>query len=661
MTASIVVLAIHYARVLTGTAVAKGRDLILFSGLAILCLSLCFAFIFGARSKARRAAKDFAAALGESELRYRVLFESCLSGILITEPDGRILEANPAACAILGRTEAEICGSGRDIVVDPADPRLGPALEERQRTGRFQGELNYFRADGSSFPAELVSSIVLDENGKRHCSIIFQDISKRKKAEAERLDSEERLREVLEHSIDASYKRNLVTGGYDYLSPVFTRLSGYDTQDFAGKTLPEVLELINPEDLPNVNRIMAAAGSGSGKNEFVVEYRLRHRDGEYRWFQDRCAMQRDEEGRPLSLIGSVSDISASKATEGSLLESEQKRRRLFETMAQGVIYFNLEGRILSANPAATRILGLSQEQLLGKGCDSPEWKVVRENGEALPTDERPIALTARSGKPIEGFVLGLRLPSTGLRRWLSISTVPLFNPWEQKPFQIYATFEDITVRKSSEEAILALAERNQTLLSELQHRAKNSFNMIYGMISIAAVPGASPETRQALESLGARIACVSELYTLLYSSNSATEAQLDEYCARIAAPLVQLSRNIELECDFDPIRVPAKKAAPIGLILTELVTNAVKYAFPGSRSGRLRVSLKRRPHEVLLEVADDGVGLAAAAGPAAASGMGLKLIQGLSAQIEGSFSMEAGSPGTRCRLLFPLPELGSEG
>ena len=265
-------------------------------------------------------------------------------------------------------------------------------------------------------------------------------------------------------------------------------------------------------------------------------------------------------------------------------------------------------------------------------------------------------MTLSTGKSVEGFIIGLRRKGSEERLWLSVSSVPLFNPGENLPFQAYAAFEDITERLRAEKAISALARHNQALLAELQHRAKNSFNMITSMISLAIVPEASPETRAILESLDARVNCISELYSLLYSSGSSTEVQLDTYCVRIAKPLVDLSQNMGLTFDLESIKAPARIAAPIGLILTEVVTNAVKYAFPSGWSGGISISLKRVPQGALLEVLDDGAGLPALFDPDAMQGMGLKLIQGLSTQIEGHFTIEGAQKGTRCSLHFPLEE-----
>lgn len=115
-------------------------------------------------------------ALHESEERFRAMFESSLDGLLLTLMSGEILAANPAACAMLGRTETEICQVGRGGLVDLEDPRLGPLLEERRRTGKARGELTFIRGDGTRFEAEISSAVFGTGAGQRN-GMVLRDIT----------------------------------------------------------------------------------------------------------------------------------------------------------------------------------------------------------------------------------------------------------------------------------------------------------------------------------------------------------------------------------------------------------------------------------------------------------------------------------------------------
>jgi PAS domain S-box-containing protein len=123
-------------------------------------------------------------ALLESEERFRALFENSLDAVMLTVPDGRVLAANPEACRIFGRSEAEIVRVGRAGLVDVSDPRLAELTAERQRTGRARGVLTFFRGDGTTFQGAMSSGVFLTRRGERQSSMTVHDLTERREAEA---------------------------------------------------------------------------------------------------------------------------------------------------------------------------------------------------------------------------------------------------------------------------------------------------------------------------------------------------------------------------------------------------------------------------------------------------------------------------------------------
>ncbi|MEQ1683195.1 MAG: response regulator [Burkholderiaceae bacterium] len=139
--------------------------------------------------------KQAEAALRESEELFRAFFENAIDAILVTVADGYIIAANPSACRMFQRTEAELVAGGRSVVVDPNDPRLAPALQERGTTGKWRGELGFTRGDGSVFEAELTSAVFVDRSGLNKTCTIIRDITERKQAEARVSQYREHLEE----------------------------------------------------------------------------------------------------------------------------------------------------------------------------------------------------------------------------------------------------------------------------------------------------------------------------------------------------------------------------------------------------------------------------------------------------------------------------------
>lgn len=122
--------------------------------------------------------------LVESESRYRTLFNASFEAVLLTAPDGEIFSANPAASRMFMLSEDELKQKGRNGILDLTDPRIALALEERERTGKFNGELSFVKGTGEKFPGEVSSTIFIDKNGNDRTSMIIRDITERKQAEA---------------------------------------------------------------------------------------------------------------------------------------------------------------------------------------------------------------------------------------------------------------------------------------------------------------------------------------------------------------------------------------------------------------------------------------------------------------------------------------------
>jgi hypothetical protein len=169
----------------------------------------------------------------------------------------------------------------------------------------------------------------------------------------------------------------------------------------------------------------------------------------------------------------------------SLRENEKKYRTLFETMVQGVVYLNAKGHIISANPAAERILGLTFEQMLGRDFIDPGWGCIHEDGSNFPGDTHPAMVALKTEKEVRNVIMGVFHHDKEEYVWININAIPQFHLGETKPFQVYMTFEDITERKQTVEKIKLLNEeeknRNEELIAkniELKRARIGTLNII---------------------------------------------------------------------------------------------------------------------------------------------------------------------------------------
>jgi chemotaxis protein methyltransferase CheR len=256
---------------------------------------------------------------------------------------------------------------------------------------------------------------------------------------------------------------------------------------------------------------------------------------------------------------------------------------------------------------------------------------------------------------IEAFEVDLAFPSIG-RRVMVLNARKVHRPGNNTQ-QILLAIEDVTERVRLERERSVAHERVVALMQELVHRVKNNLQFIAAMVTIEARRHKSGEGKAALERVLHRIEALGALYSKLQIADTVeaidAATYLEGLCRDLVASVQSGGTAISLKTDIESAPLPTDRAIPIGLIVNELVTNAIKYAFPPNTKGTVLVTFKREPGRLRLTVADDGRGVDP---QRADSGLGGRLVEGFAQQLGGQLERESGSQGTTVRLILPAPE-----
>jgi two-component sensor histidine kinase len=200
----------------------------------------------------------------------------------------------------------------------------------------------------------------------------------------------------------------------------------------------------------------------------------------------------------------------------------------------------------------------------------------------------------------------------------------------------------------------SLLAQRETLLREVHHRVKNNLQIMQSLVRLSAARAPAQAAPQFADLVG-RLGAIGQLHTRIYASGNFTEidaaAYLADVIAQVDAAFGAVQHSVRVVKYLAPLTVDVDTAIPLGLITTELLTNAYRHAFPVDYAGTIRVELTQHAGIVQLTVADDGVGLPGAGRDSALTG--LRLVQALAKQIGGTVAAEAGS-GTQGTLRFPL-------
>jgi len=161
------------------------------------------------------------------------------------------------------------------------------------------------------------------------------------------------------------------------------------------------------------------------------------------------------------------EIAERNKAEDALTKSEAQYRLLFETMDQGVMCWT-EGRVISANPAAARILGLTIDDMVGRAAIDAVWKGFHEDGSDFSADDFPITIAAKTGRPVRDVTMGFFNGTDNKIHWIRVSAIPQFHPGEDSPYQVYTTFDDITDRFFAFKALQESESRMSAILENTQ-------------------------------------------------------------------------------------------------------------------------------------------------------------------------------------------------
>ncbi len=256
---------------------------------------------------------------------------------------------------------------------------------------------------------------------------------------------------IQEGSLDGMWYWNLENTEDEWLSPKFWEVFGYDPNEKTHHSW-EWQDIIFEEDLKEVTDNFEKHLKDP-KYPFDQIVRYKHKNESTVWIRCRGIAIRDKDGKAIRMLGAHTNITDIKQQENERLASEEKYLLLFETMAQGVVYQNSEGYITSANPSAEKILGLSLSQMQGKTSMDSRWRMIDENGKSIPSENHPAMIALRTRETVGPIVCGVYHPEDNRYVWLSVIAILLFAKGEDKPNQVYSTFEDITEKRAADSEV----------------------------------------------------------------------------------------------------------------------------------------------------------------------------------------------------------------
>jgi PAS domain S-box-containing protein len=458
--------------------------------------------------------------------------------------------------------------------------------------------------------------------------------------------SEEKYTKAFQSSPDAVLITRLRDGAIIEVNDGFFRLSGYLSQEVLGKSTLSVPLWVSEIDR---NLHIAALREHGHVHGQIFQFRIK--SGEMRTGSLSAEIITiNGEACTLSV---VRDITESQRIENSLRESERKYRELVENANTIILRWDRQGKITFLNEYGQTFFGYSEAEILGRnvlGTLVPET-------ETTGRDLRPLMEQICADPAVFESNINENIRRDGSRVWISWHNKTVKGP-DGQVVETFSIGSDITERKRAEEALVASLGEKETLLKEVHHRVKNNLQIISSLLNLQARQLQNAEVQVFLRDTQSRIQAMALLHETLYGSDNLARVSFRRYvtsvCAHVARSFASDSRNIRLRPDIADVALPLDQAIPAGLIINELVSNALKHAFEGRLEGEITVQLRRQDESrLVLRVADNGTGMAALPPQKNNTSLGLRLVETLVRQLGGEMTVN-GDSGADFQIVFPV-------
>ncbi|MEI7811350.1 MAG: PAS domain S-box protein [Ignavibacteria bacterium] len=578
------------------------------------------------------------------------LFDYANAPIITWDPEFRITRSNHAFERLTGRLQEEVIGMMPDILFPDDTREASMILIQKALEGEHWEtvEIPILTKDAGIRTVIWNSANVADP-GDKIISTIAQgiDITTRKRAGKALRESESRYKMLANNSSDVIWTMDLA-GKFTYISPSVERLRGFTVEEIMNQSFEEVISPGSQEIVKEkmARRIASASGVAEMPTD-ITEVEQPCKGGSTVWTEVASNLLYDETGKAIGILGVSRDISKRKIFQDALIESENKFRALITQMQLGLAVHEIicdetgtpvDYKFLDTNPSFEKLTGLKREDIIGKTVleimpnTEPEW--IEKYGHVALTGE-PLHYENYAGE---------------LNRYYGVVA---YRP-RDKEFAVI--IEDITERRHAEEKIKKLLVEKEIILKEVHHRIKNNMSTITGVLALQAEHLEDPSAIRALADAESRVRSMMILYDKLYLSVDFQKMPVIDYLPSLTDKIIENFPNktsIKIEKKIDDFVLDTKRLQPLGIIINELLTNIMKYAFTGRNEGLITLFASLEGEIVSIIIQDNGNGMPDSINFKNSTGFGLTLVGILAEQLGGTVRIDRGN-GTKVILEFKI-------
>ena len=589
----------------------------------------------------------------ESEKKYRDLFENSTDLIQSIDRKGNLLYVNKAWLQTLGYTENESRSLNiRDIIsIESNYITVDSYLESLFHESDSPLKVIIYKAkNGEEFILEGNSSISFEKGKAISCRSIFRNITDVRKARDKIQNQAAKLNSIFNSSSHIFWtidKRLCLTSFNKNFAEAIHRNYGVYPELNTDYSIDK--DLYSDTDWRSFWKL---------KYKESFEGRMVHFETETKDLNGNKVHREvflnpviSSSGEINEIAGIAHDITDKKLAEENFLEQSAKINSIFESAANMVIFTlnkNLEISSFNRNLAKLLLLNYGVTIEIGSAVEILNLNAFTQNLNKIEG-----AIEATFGGKTQHLEIKLS-NSRGGENWYEVYLNPVYMEYK-KINEISCIAFEISQRKETEDKLLNSLKDKEVLLKEVHHRVKNNLQVISSILSLQTSYVTDKNTLNILQESQNRIKSMSFIHESLYQNEDFTSIKISEYINTLTQNLLYSYRmkgeKVELETQIDEVFLNIDQAIPCGLIINELVSNALKYAFKDRDKGVILIQVKQSGNKISLSVSDNGVGLPLSIDLGISDTLGFQLVHALVDQLDANIFVER-EYGTKYLITF---------
>ncbi|HSH67877.1 MAG TPA: PAS domain S-box protein, partial [Bacteroidia bacterium] len=585
--------------------------------------------------------------LQQTQKYTRLLIESSLDMICASDKEGYITEFNMAAEKTFGYDRMEVIGRHVSILYANPPERIKNAYEQLYEKGKFAGEVINIKKDGQKFISYLSASVLRNDDGELVGAMgVSRDISEMKKAEQELRNSEERYRAIYDQ-VFVGIAKMALNGKFIQVNEQMCNILGYTKEELCTKTF---MDITVKEDVPTSVNVMKKLASGQIEKT-TFEKRYLHKSGKIINANIATSVVQDALGNPSHVISIFQNITEKVKMEHDRQSQSARHNAIIESSSH-IIWTTDKQMCLTSfnkNYAADLMKHYNVQAHIGLSVVSVKVVLTEEyNNYWLKKYE---AVLRGEHQYFETKMIDRQNNVV----WREIFLNPIFDELGNL-VEVAGIGLDITEKKLANEQIHNSLQEKEVLLKEVHHRVKNNLQVISSILNLQSSYVKDQSTLNILKESQDRIKSMAFIHESLYQTKDFSSINFSEYVVNLSQNLLHsyssLEHEIKLNLDIQNVFLNLDLAIPCGLIINEIVSNALKYAFVDKKEdAEIMIKMHLIGENLHLQIKDNGVGLPKHIDYRNTESLGLQLVVTLVDQLNGSIDLDS-SLGAHYNILF---------